>query len=298
MGLQPRTWSEHHESTASNARRASDRSGPGVPAAAGSAGPSTALGRRHCRYPSSARRSASGDWGGCALPAVRWLTTGPRTRQFERAFAEYVGATRCGGELVYGGLALGRGGLGPGPGQAVLVPTLTFAATAEVVRYQGAVPLLSIATGDAEHGPGRCPAQARTVHLRRTGGRAEGPCRGDDRGPRGRSDDGPGGGRVVRRAPRLWVVEDAAHALPSAWRKGEGDPWRPCGQNTASVSCFSFYANKTITTGEGGMAVTAIETWRPYAADVAARPVARRLGPLQRCCGWDYRVLAPVSSTT
>jgi dTDP-4-amino-4,6-dideoxygalactose transaminase len=54
----------------------------------------------------------------------------------------------------------------------------------------------------------------------------------------------------------LWVVEDAAHAFPSAWRKGPNAPWQKCGEGTASVSCFSFYANKTITTGEGGMAVT------------------------------------------
>ena len=53
----------------------------------------------------------------------------------------------------------------------------------------------------------------------------------------------------------LWVVEDGAHAIPAAWRRGPGDPWRRCG-GTAAITCFSFYANKTITTGEGGMAVT------------------------------------------
>jgi len=54
----------------------------------------------------------------------------------------------------------------------------------------------------------------------------------------------------------LWVVEDAAHAFPSAWRRSAAEPWQKCGQGTAEISCFSFYANKTITTGEGGMAVT------------------------------------------
>jgi perosamine synthetase len=54
----------------------------------------------------------------------------------------------------------------------------------------------------------------------------------------------------------LWVVEDAAHAFPAAWRSDAGRPWQRCGEGTAAVSCFSFYANKTITTGEGGMAVT------------------------------------------
>ena len=54
----------------------------------------------------------------------------------------------------------------------------------------------------------------------------------------------------------LWVIEDAAHAFPAAWRARSGSPWIQCGQNTSKVACFSFYANKTITTGEGGMAVT------------------------------------------
>ena len=72
-----------------------------------------------------------------------WLTTGPRTKQFEAGFAAAVGGQAClGREFLHGGAAPGRRGPGAGPGQAVLVPTMTFAATAEVVRYQGAVPLL------------------------------------------------------------------------------------------------------------------------------------------------------------
>ena len=47
----------------------------------------------------------------------------------------------------------------------------------------------------------------------------------------------------------LWVIDDAAHALPAAWRRHDGDPWQQCGEGTADISCFSFYANKTITDG-------------------------------------------------
>src|SRR5207245_7825314 len=47
----------------------------------------------------------------------------------------------------------------------------------------------------------------------------------------------------------LWIIEDAAHAYPAAWRRSRTDSWVWCGQQTAAVSCFSFYANKTITTG-------------------------------------------------
>jgi perosamine synthetase len=92
----------------------------------------------------------------------------------------------------------------------------------------------------------------------------------------------------------LWIVEDAAHALPAAFRTNPDHPWRRCGENTAAVTCYSFYANKTITTGEGGMAVTndaklaerirqmslhglSNDAWRRYAGGNA----------------WDYRILAP-----
>ncbi len=144
------------------------------------------------------------------------------------------------------------------PGQAVLVPTMTFAATAEVVRYQGAVPLLvdcepatlNIDLADAERkladlkagrtplDPGLAVVGIMPVHV---------------------------GGLMIDMAAveafaarhGLWVVEDAAHAFPAACRSRPARPWRRCGENTAAVTCFSFYANKTITTGEGGMAVTA-----------------------------------------
>src|SRR5260370_39763672 len=62
--------------------------------------------------------------------------------------------------------------------------------------------------------------------------------------------------QAFARQHRLWVIEDAAHAFPAAWRTGPEMPWQRCGEHTAAITCFSFYANKTITTGEGGMAVT------------------------------------------
>jgi perosamine synthetase len=95
----------------------------------------------------------------------------------------------------------------------------------------------------------------------------------------------------------LWIVEDAAHAFPAAWREGEFGPWRPCGQmaeDERRVVCFSFYANKTITTGEGGMAVTGN-------AELAQRMRLMSLHGLsqdawERYSGgthWDYRIIAP-----
>jgi perosamine synthetase len=92
----------------------------------------------------------------------------------------------------------------------------------------------------------------------------------------------------------LWVVEDGAHAFPSAWRQNSQQPWQRCGENTALVTCFSFYANKTITTGEGGMAVT-------EDADIAERMRSMSLhGLSQNAWGrysnggsWDYKIIAP-----
>ncbi len=91
----------------------------------------------------------------------------------------------------------------------------------------------------------------------------------------------------------LWMIEDAAHALPAAWKPAGSDAWQRCGQGTAQVACFSFYANKTITTGEGGMAVT-------DNGDLAARMRMMSLHGLShdawgRYSGgsWDYRIIAP-----
>jgi perosamine synthetase len=92
----------------------------------------------------------------------------------------------------------------------------------------------------------------------------------------------------------LWVVEDAAHSFPAAWRSARGQAWQRCGENTAAISCFSFYANKTITTGEGGMATT-------FDAELADRMRLMSLHGLsqdawKRYSGggkWDYRILAP-----
>jgi len=92
----------------------------------------------------------------------------------------------------------------------------------------------------------------------------------------------------------LWVIEDAAHAFPAAWRQTPDEPWLRCGENTAAVTCFSFYANKTITTGEGGMAVTGDK-------DLAERMRLMSLHGLSSDAwgryagkgGWDYRIVAP-----
>ena len=225
-----------------------------------------------------------------------WLTTGPRVKRFEDCFADCVGAKYA--VAVNSGTAalhLAVESLGLCPGQAVLVPTMTFAATAEVVRYQGAVQVL-VDCDPIMLNMDLADAQRKLDQLRA------------GRTPLDRDLDVVGiipvhvGGLMMDLAAvesfaarhKLWVIEDAAHALPAAFRKSHNDPWRHCGENTAAVTCFSFYANKTITTGEGGMAVTddrkladrirqmslhglSHDAWKRYAGNGS----------------WDYRIAAP-----
>jgi len=225
-----------------------------------------------------------------------WLTTGPRTRQFEADFSELVGAKHAVAvNSCTAALHLAVEALGLGPGQAVLVPTCTFAATAEIVRYQGAMPILvdcdpvtlNMDLADAENKlaqlkAGDLPIDSELevvgmipVHV---GGLM--------------MDMSAVSSFAARHS--LWLVEDAAHALPAAFREAPNQPWRRAGENTASVTCYSFYANKTITTGEGGMAVT-------DDPDLAARIRQMSLHGLsndawQRFEGgaaWDYQIVAP-----
>lgn len=224
-----------------------------------------------------------------------WLTTGTRTKQFEADFATAVGARHAiAVNSCTAALHLAVEAMNLGPGQAVLVPTMTFAATAEVVRYQGAVPLL--VDCDPVTLNMDLAAAAATIQALR-----------DGRTPLDPTLEVVGiipvhlGGLMLdmdevgefAREYGLWVVEDAAHALPAAYRRHPLAPWRRCGEGTAAVTCFSFYANKTITTGEGGMAVTDDD-------EVAARLRCMSLHGLsqdawKRFSGgsWDYRIMAP-----
>lgn len=189
-----------------------------------------------------------------------WLTTGPRVQRFEINFATAVSARYAVAvNSCTAALHLATEALGLKAGQAVLVPTMTFAATAEVVRYARAVPILVDCEPDTLN-LSLEDADAKLAALR------EGQIwSGNERSPKpvciipvhvGGVMGDAAQVRAFARRHHLWVVEDAAHAFPAAWRRSSQANWQRCGQGSADVSCFSFYANKTITTGEGGMAVT------------------------------------------
>ena len=169
----------------------------------------------------------------------KWLTTGPVALEFEHEFAAYVGAKHA--LAVTSGTAalqLGLEAVGLKPGDEVLVPSYTFTATGEVVTYFGARPVLC---DSVEGGFNIDPADVRRKITTRTraivpvhiAGQA---CAMDHL-------------RAIAAEHCLHIVEDAAHALPATY----GD--RKVG-TISELTAFSFYATKTLTTGEGGMLTT------------------------------------------
>jgi dTDP-4-amino-4,6-dideoxygalactose transaminase len=168
-----------------------------------------------------------------------WITTGPKTNEFEDQFANFVGA-RYSLAVMSGtaALHLGLEALGIKAGDEVVLPALTFAATAEVVQYLNAKPVLvdsepeyfNISMEDLQRKINPRTKAIIPVHF---AGHA---C---DMQPI----------LEFARANRLGVIEDAAHALPAAYRG------RMIG-SIGNLTAFSFYATKTLTTGEGGMVTT------------------------------------------
>lgn len=214
-----------------------------------------------------------------------WLTTASKAQQFEKEFAAQVQARYAYAvNSCTAALHLALESLGVGLGDKVLVPTMTFTATAEVVRYLGADPIFL----DVEYGSClvnyEILAQALNEHPDAKvfmpvhfGGQAA-PI-----------SVAVGAGLLdLCQQKGIRMVEDAAHAFPA---KCNG---RTIG-SMGDVTCFSFYANKTITTGEGGMLTTNDE-------QIANRVRTMRLHGINRDAwdrftaskvSWEYDVVAP-----
>jgi len=170
-----------------------------------------------------------------------WVTTGPVTRRFEAAFRDYLGGEpeAIAVNSATAGLHLALEAAGVKPDDEVIVPTLTFTASAEVIRYLGARPVFV----DADpHTLNLDPGAVAAAITDRT--RAIVPVHFA-----GLAADMSAIGRLARRHG-LRVIEDAAHAFPT---RHHG---RLVGTLDSDITVFSFYANKTMTTGEGGMVVT------------------------------------------
>jgi len=214
-----------------------------------------------------------------------WLTTAGKAQALEREFAKAVRARyACAVNSCTAALHLGLEAFGIGPGDKVFVPTMTFTASAEVVRFLGADPVFldveygsSLLTPQAlERAIQRHP-QAKALVVVHFGGQ-----------PAPLLSPAGGGILDICRRHGIKILEDAAHAFPTVCR----------GRMVGSIgdaTCFSFYANKTITTGEGGMLTTDDEA-------VARRVRVMRLHGIDRDIwarftadkpSWEYDVIAP-----
>lgn len=169
-----------------------------------------------------------------------WVTTGPATRRFEQEFRTYLDAEveTIAVNSATAGLHLALECLRIGPGDEVIVPTMTFTATAEVVRYLGGTPVFVDVDPDTLN---LSPEAAREAITPRT--RAIVPVH-----YAGMACD-MDALLALAREQRLRVVEDAAHAFPTRYHGNL------VGTLGSDITVFSFYANKTMTTGEGGMIV-------------------------------------------
>ena len=214
-----------------------------------------------------------------------WLTTASKAQTLERKFAEVIGARfACAVNSCTSALHLGLEALGIGPGDRVLVPTMTFTATAEVVRYLGADPVFL----DVEYGTSLVTPEAVSAAIDRYPGvKALIVVHFAGQSAQMWSSDGSGILEVCRHRG-VKVLDDAAHAFPTR-----------CGDRMigalGDAACFSFYANKTMTTGEGGMLTTNDPA-------IAARAKVMRLHGIDRDVwdrftaakpSWEYDVVAP-----
>ncbi len=206
-----------------------------------------------------------------------WLTTGPKVRQFETMFAERVGARNSiAVNSATSALQLALEALGISAGDEVLLPSMTFAATGEVVIHHRARPVLvdcrpDTLNIDLEDLEKKITSRTKAIIPVHYGGQ---PCNMDRI-------------REIARAHNLKVIEDAAHALPARY----GD--QTIG-TIGDVTCFSFYANKTITTGEGGMITTDDDQLAQRMRMMTLHGISKDAWKRFSAEGsWYYEILAP-----
>jgi dTDP-4-amino-4,6-dideoxygalactose transaminase len=173
-----------------------------------------------------------------------WLTMGPKTVKFENEFAEYIGSEHSVAvNSCTAALHLALKAVNLNQGDEVIIPTMTFTATGEVICYFKAKPVIvdiekdthNIKTAEIERAITPKTKAIIPVHF------AGQPCDMDEI-------------KKIAEQYNLFVIEDAAHSLP-AWYQS-----RKIG-TISDITCFSFYATKTLSTGEGGMITTANAEW-------------------------------------
>jgi perosamine synthetase len=206
-----------------------------------------------------------------------WLTTGPKVKSLEADFSHFIGAPYS--VAVNSGTAalhLALDAVGVKEGDEVIVPTMTFTASAEVALYLKARPVLVDCEPDTlniDAAGIEAKINSRTkaimpVHM------AGQPCEM---------------AKILEIAHRynLRVVEDAAHALPAKYQE------KMIG-TIGDITCFSFYATKTMTTGEGGMATTSNPEWADRMRVMSLHGISKDAWNRYTSEGsWYYEVHAP-----
>ena len=187
-----------------------------------------------------------------------WLTTGPRTKGFEKDLAAYTRAAYCVGvNSCTAALHLGLEAVGAGPGDEVITSPITFASTANVIVHRGAQPVFVDVEPDTYNIDPNAIERAVTPRTKAMipVDFAGHPCDLD---------------AVMAIGARhgIPVIEDAAHAIGAQY-KG-----RPIG-GIADMTCFSFYATKNITSGEGGALTTNRQEWAERISVMALHGISR-----------------------
>jgi dTDP-4-amino-4,6-dideoxygalactose transaminase len=217
--------------------------------------------------------------------ASGWFTTSSKALSFENLFAQTVGAKyACAVNSCTSALHLAIEALGIKPGDKVLVPSLTFTASAEILRYLLADPVFM----DVEYGTGLIsPSLLRKALARHPDSKALILVHYGGQVPVMVTAATEGIMDICTKS-HIALVEDAAHAFPSRFEGRHAGTFGRAG-------CFSFYANKTITTGEGGMLVTNDD-------DIYERAKVMRLHGINRDSwerftsnesSWEYDIVAP-----
>lgn len=222
-----------------------------------------------------------------------WITTGPRTKRFEDEFAAMVGSRHAVAvNSCTAALHLSLVALNIGPGDVVVTTPFTFCATANVVIHRGAYPAFVDVRPDTYNlDPSRlgdllhrdCDWDGSRLTLRRTGGVVRAitvvhyggqPCDLDEI-------------NALAQRYRLAVIEDAAHAAGATY-KG-----RHVG-TLGDAGCFSFYANKNMTTAEGGMLTTNHDNLAAQARSLSLHGISRDAWRRYAPDGsWQYDVVEP-----
>ncbi|MFN8633654.1 MAG: DegT/DnrJ/EryC1/StrS family aminotransferase [Chloroflexota bacterium] len=206
-----------------------------------------------------------------------WLTTGPRAKRFEQEFAAYVGAKHAVAvNSATAAMHLALDAIGLRPGDEVIVPAYTFTATAEVVMYFGATPVIVDVDPKTMN---LDPAAVEAAVTEKTKAimpvdLAGVPCDYDEL-------------REIASKHSVRIVADSAHALPSRYKDEMVG-------TLGDLTAFSFYVTKPLATGEGGMLVTDNAEWAERAQVMSLHGMSRDAWKRHTSEGsWFYEVVAP-----